>query len=137
MNKEQRLKKLFNELDVSQKDFAKAVGVSQQMISDIFNNKKKVGEKIVMGVLENYNVNPLWLIKGEGEMFTNNQKLTIVSEPENEGHKKTASVDEEAVVEYLVKNTDNLMKNHTFKLWYNYVKERAKNEFLSELRSSV
>lgn len=74
--REDRIKEIFNYTGMKQGDFAKKIGVSQQMISDIFNNRKKAGEKIILGIIDNIdNINPLWLLKGEGTMLNEEKEV--------------------------------------------------------------
>lgn len=69
MNREDRVKRIFNISGLSQADFADKIGVSQQTMSDMFRGKKKAGEKLLLGILDNIEgINPLWLLTGTGEM---------------------------------------------------------------------
>lgn len=83
MTREDRIKKVLNVSGLSQAEFAERIGVSQQTMSYIFTGKKKAGEKILLGILDNIEgVNPLWLFSGSGEMeikklTTNGVKKTI------------------------------------------------------------
>lgn len=71
MNREDRVKRIFNISGMSQADFADKIGVSQQTMSDMFRGKKKAGEKLLLGILDNIDgINPLWLLTGSGEMET-------------------------------------------------------------------
>lgn len=69
MSREDRLKQFFALSGLSQVEFAERMGVSQQIISDVFREKKKAGEKILLGIMDNISgVNPIWLFVGKGEM---------------------------------------------------------------------
>ena len=87
--REDRIKKIFDYTGMRQGEFAKKIGVSQQMISDIFNNKKKAGEKIILGIIDNINnINPLWLLKGEGTMLIEEKELITSNESEGISYRK-------------------------------------------------
>ena len=66
----ERLKFLLKELNLTQAQFAEDVGVKQGTISDIIRGKT-AGLSVTMAKLCQYiyNVNPTWLLTGEGEMF--------------------------------------------------------------------
>ena len=69
MNREDRIKRILNTCGLTQAEFADKIGVSQQSMSYIFTGKKKAGEKILLGILDNIEgINPLWLFTGKGEM---------------------------------------------------------------------
>lgn len=68
MSENKRLKLVREEIGLSQQDLAKEIGRKQGSISDIERGRNKVD-----GILEllrlRFNVNPIWLKEGLGEMF--------------------------------------------------------------------
>jgi len=73
MNTSVRLKKLLKSLKITQNEFAKEVGLTQGTVSDIIRGKTKgLSEPIAKLCRYLYNVNPKWLLSGEGEMFLSN-----------------------------------------------------------------
>ena len=70
-----RLKFLITRLGLSQKEFAKSVGVSSSNISDIFSQRiKKISPTLIELLKYKYNINPHWLLEGNGEMFVEVRK---------------------------------------------------------------
>lgn len=72
MTVNQRLKKIQNSLNFkSQSDFAKALGIQQGSLSDIYREKKGVGvsDSIKMKLFKEYSINIEWLETGKGKMY--------------------------------------------------------------------
>lgn len=60
-----RLNALLNQFDISQSDFAKAVGISQPSMNKILNGSTK-NPKNIIEMANFLNVDPVWLKTGEG-----------------------------------------------------------------------
>jgi bacteriophage CI repressor helix-turn-helix domain len=74
MTENQRLKIIQKELSFnSQADFAKALGIKQGSLSDIYREKKGVGvsDSIKMKLEKEYSININWIETGEGEIIKN------------------------------------------------------------------
>lgn len=72
MTENQRLKIIQKKLSFnSQAEFAKALGIKQGSLSDIYREKKGVGvsDSIKMRLEKEYSININWLETGEGEMI--------------------------------------------------------------------
>jgi transcriptional regulator with XRE-family HTH domain len=56
---------------ITQKDFAKKIGVDQSYISQIFkkNSDKKPSDRTLKLICTQFNVNEEWLLEGKGTMF--------------------------------------------------------------------
>lgn len=81
----ERLKKIIIELNLSQKDFAVEIGVTKAAVSDMLHGRvKKISGSIVEILKVKYNVNPIWLNSGYGQMYL---------EEEQEGDKKNSLQD--------------------------------------------
>jgi DNA-binding XRE family transcriptional regulator len=65
----QRIKQIRNELKLSQSAFGKTLGVSKDVIVNIELERVPVKELMLKLICKTFNVNPLWLEKGEGDMF--------------------------------------------------------------------
>ena len=69
----ERLKKLRQDLNLKQKDFAEKISTTQGHISDIENGRKNLSERTIKLIcLEDWNgktVNETWLRTGQGKMF--------------------------------------------------------------------
>ena len=64
-----RVKVLRKELRLSQPRFGEALGVSRDVISNIELNRVELKDMMINLICKTFNVNPLWLTEGEGEMF--------------------------------------------------------------------
>jgi bacteriophage CI repressor helix-turn-helix domain len=74
MTENQRLKIIQKKLSFnSQADFAKALGIKQGSLSDIYREKKGVGvsDSIKMKLEKEYSINIDWIETGEGEIIKN------------------------------------------------------------------
>ena len=67
----ERIKQLRKSLGLSQAEFGKNIGVSRDVINNLDRSESAVEPKPLMieHICSVYNVNPNWLIHGEGEMF--------------------------------------------------------------------
>jgi SOS-response transcriptional repressor LexA len=55
---------------VSKKEFAESIGLSPSVIGDfLYGRLKSISTEAVSSIYKVYNVNPTWLLTGEGEMF--------------------------------------------------------------------
>ena len=66
----ERIKAIRAALNLSQRQFAKGVFVSQSYFCDIEVNKRKISERIIHLISDIYKINKEWLKTGKGEMFT-------------------------------------------------------------------
>lgn len=69
MSVSQRIRMLRKELKLSQEAFGERVGVSKGVIVNIELERAPVKELMLKMICRTFDVNPLWLEKGEGEMF--------------------------------------------------------------------
>jgi transcriptional regulator with XRE-family HTH domain len=65
-----RLKKIRKHLRLSQREFAKGLGMSKSFICDIELGSSRAGFNFFFNISKVYNVNLVYLIHGEGEMFS-------------------------------------------------------------------
>ena len=63
------LKKVINELGISQRQFAMRIGTDPGYVSKILNDKVEVNERMLLLIENVFNVNRRFLEFGEGEMF--------------------------------------------------------------------
>ena len=64
-----RVKKIRRELNISQKDFAAKISISGSFLSEIESGKVKPGFDFFYNISKECNVNPWFLLFGEGDMF--------------------------------------------------------------------
>jgi transcriptional regulator with XRE-family HTH domain len=64
-----RIKEIRRELRISQKDFAEEVNISGSFLSEVEAGKSKPGYEFITSVTQKYNVNPMYLLTGDGGMF--------------------------------------------------------------------
>ncbi|GHT73077.1 hypothetical protein FACS1894124_0910 [Spirochaetia bacterium] len=65
----ERIKELRLALEISQRQFAKRIFVSQALVGEIELGHKKVNTRIIYLISSQFKVNVEWLKNGEGEMF--------------------------------------------------------------------
>lgn len=74
-----RIKEVRKVLNLSQKDFAKRIGVTQPSLSDMENGRTiNIDNRNIKLICQEFNVNEEWLRTGQGEMFnTKNENILI------------------------------------------------------------
>ena len=69
MTKNERVRKVRNELGLTCEAFGDRLGVSKVSISNLENGVNNLSPRMSKAICREYNVNPYWLETGEGEMF--------------------------------------------------------------------
>jgi transcriptional regulator with XRE-family HTH domain len=69
MTENERIRQVRKILNISQKDFAKSICISNSYLADVENSARKSNDRIVKLVSIVYGVSEQWLKTGEGEMF--------------------------------------------------------------------
>jgi len=67
----ERIKEIRQQLNKSQREFAKAIYVSYGYLSEIETGQKEVNDRLVHLISSAFSVNKHWLLTGEGRMFNN------------------------------------------------------------------
>ena len=68
----ERIEIIIRELNLTKKEFAQSLGVSQSAIGDFLNGRlKSISTEVVASIYKIHNVNPIWILTGDGEMFIN------------------------------------------------------------------
>lgn len=63
-----RIKKVFYDSGLNQRQFSELIGVSQQLISAVINYTKKPNETILLAIIDNISgIDPMWLLTGVGK----------------------------------------------------------------------
>ena len=65
-----RIKQVRQALDLSQRDFAKRIYISQTLLGDIELGNRNVNDRTIQLISTEFNVNKDWLLTGKGEMFS-------------------------------------------------------------------
>ncbi|CEP50424.1 putative transcriptional regulator [[Clostridium] sordellii] len=63
-----RLKELRNSLGLSQKDFGAKLCLSQDHISSLENGRRKITDRTIKDICDEFNVNEKWLRTGNGKI---------------------------------------------------------------------
>lgn len=64
-----RIRKLRKELDLTQTEFAKAIGLVQNTITSYEKGRLNPSDQTILSICREFNVNETWLRTGEGDMF--------------------------------------------------------------------
>lgn len=67
----ERIKILRKSLNLTQKDLGDKLGLKPNTISDLENGKTTATEQNIKLICRELNVNYMWLVTGEGDMFLN------------------------------------------------------------------
>jgi len=100
----ERIKAIRAELNLSQRDFAKGVFVSQSYFCDIEVGKRKISERVVHLISMIYKVNKEWLKTGKGSMFS-----TSMTEVKLEHLAGIFTELDELLQDYLIKQANELL----------------------------
>ncbi len=65
----QRFKEIRKSLNMTQTNFGNELGKKLRTIQDYENNKRQITDSLIILLKEKFNVNPDWLINGNGKMF--------------------------------------------------------------------
>ena len=69
MNQGERIKKVRNDLGMTQEKFGEKIGMKKNSISQIESGKNSLTEQMFKSICREFNVNPEWLREGTGDMF--------------------------------------------------------------------
>ncbi len=76
----ERLRKLRQELGMTQNEFARRLGISQRTLSHYERGERQIPLSIIQKILREFpEVNPLWLLEGSGDMFDEERERYIES----------------------------------------------------------
>ena len=64
-----RIKLVRETLNISQREFAKRVYISQTLLGDIELGNRAVNDRTIQLISNEFNVNKSWLLTGKGQMF--------------------------------------------------------------------
>lgn len=64
-----RLKEIRKSLDLNQLEFCKPLNISRSHLAGIESGIKKLTDRLINDICDEYNVNKNWLVNGEGDMF--------------------------------------------------------------------
>lgn len=64
-----RIKSLRKELDLTQQEFAKKIGSSQNTLANYEIGRRNPSSSVINNICKTFNVNEVWLRTGNGEMF--------------------------------------------------------------------
>jgi transcriptional regulator with XRE-family HTH domain len=101
----ERIKAIRAALDLSQREFAKVVFVSQSYFCDIEVNKRKISERIIHLISVIYKVNKEWLKTGRGNMFS-----TSMTEVKLQHLAGIFSELDELLQDYLIRQANELLE---------------------------
>jgi len=65
----QRIRQMRKDLDIKQKDFAAVIGISVSYLADIESGRTGPGYLFFYQASKEYNINPVYLLLGEGPKF--------------------------------------------------------------------
>ena len=74
MTVNERIKQIRQTLHKSQREFAKAIYVSNGYLSEIETGQKEVNKRLIHLISSAFSVNKHWLLTGEGRMFNSTQE---------------------------------------------------------------
>lgn len=72
-----------NKLARTQDDIASSLGVSKQLLSDIKGGRSKLTVKHLSNLVEAYNLNPTWLLTGDGDAHSSHSSNAAIAPIDN------------------------------------------------------
>ncbi len=81
----ERIKKILEEKSLSQASFADLIGVGRPNITHLMKGRNNFSQLIASNTLLTFpDINPMWLLKGEGNMYKIGKKINTEIESANE-----------------------------------------------------
>lgn len=65
-----RLKYVIKSLNLTQNEVADRFGINRSLLSQLYTDKQQISKLFQYALKAEFNINPAWLLTGEGEMFT-------------------------------------------------------------------
>jgi phage repressor protein C with HTH and peptisase S24 domain len=102
-----RIKSLRKQLEMNQTEFATAIGITQTSLSQIEGEKNGISYDVYKAIVSKFNVDPIWLMDGIGEMYRSEQALKssgaipLVVQVSNDDEENIVLVDKKAAAGYL------------------------------------
>jgi transcriptional regulator with XRE-family HTH domain len=75
----ERLKLVRKSLKLTQKQLADIIGISQGFYANIEKSRYKIDHEHIIQLSNNFNINPTWLLTGEGEMFLDKNNDSMIA----------------------------------------------------------
>jgi transcriptional regulator with XRE-family HTH domain len=101
----ERIKQVRAALNLSQREFAKRMYLSQSFFGEIEVGRRNLNDRIIYLITTQYKVNKEWLKTGKGEMFS-----TSMTQIRLEHFAKIFENLDEMLQDYLVKQAADLLK---------------------------
>ena len=73
----ERLKEIRKELRLTQKEFAKKLGITDSGISRLEKGQNQLTDQMIRSICREFNVNYSWLVSGTGDMFVEVPQTSI------------------------------------------------------------
>ena len=73
----ERIKEIREVLELSQEEFGKRIGITRAAISNIEKGIRNPSEQTIKFICKEYKINQNWLKNGIGEMFSNDQDISL------------------------------------------------------------
>ncbi|CAN5897499.1 hypothetical protein BH11BAC7_BH11BAC7_30900 [soil metagenome] len=108
----QRIKIIRKQLGMSQTEFANDIGITQTSLSQLEGEKNGISYDVYKAIVAKFNVDPLWLMDGKGEMYISNEAkknsgaLPLVVQISNDDEENIVMVDRKAAAGYLQGQSD-------------------------------
>lgn len=108
----QRIKIIRKQLGMSQTEFANDIGITQTSLSQIEGEKNGISYDVYKAIVGKFNVDPLWLMDGKGEMYISDAAkkktgaLPLVVQISNDEEENIVMVDRKAAAGYLQGQSD-------------------------------
>jgi len=114
----QRIKDFRSKKGYKVKELADIIGVSQGTLSDIENGKTRPSADTIAALVRNTDINPSWLLTGEGRIESPTEACLPEAAPLPSGHTKVR----EASLEYIF----DIIKGHNSKILNKMIEQLAR-----------
>ncbi len=96
---EKRLEYIIKQINITQSNFANSIGSTASTISRQLNGITQIDKQVALSIQAVYNINPDWLLTGEGEMFLSSPQGGYTPPPDPTAQLK--GKDKESAREYI------------------------------------
>ncbi len=137
MDMNERLNSVLNTLCLNRADFAGSIGIAESKLDRQLKGLYKIDKQEALAIKAVYNINPAWLLTGEGEMFINSRadnKKTQVRVSSGELFNNLSKMQKEVIAAFCSIKNEEMLNRISSIILNQAERERAEEIICSGLK---